>query len=138
MRLFDIRGNLVTRNVARYSVNWDGKCRSNIQFKVKQFLKPYWRPYIVFEEFPVFGTQLKVDLLNASLKIAVEVNGDQHTSFNPFFHRGSPANYLRGFKNDERKFLWLKRNGFTLIEIMEDEIPKLSRQFFQDQFGVTL
>jgi very-short-patch-repair endonuclease len=101
-------------------------------------LRPYWTPHIVFEEFPVFGSKLKVDILNATMKIAVEVNGKQHEGYNKFFHRGNPANYLRGFHNDEKKFQWLKRNGYFLVEIGEDEVNDLSRRFFLEKFGITL
>jgi hypothetical protein len=138
MKLYDVNGKIVSLPVARYDIDWDGKCRSNIQFHVKQFLKPYWQTHIVFEEFPVFGTRLKVDLLNSTLKIAVEVNGKQHEDFNTFFHKGNPANYLRGIKNDYKKMEWLELNGFHLVEIMEDEVPHISRAFFKDKFDITL
>ena len=138
MRLFDINGRLVNKNVAKYSIKWDGKCRSIIQFKVKKFLEPFWRPHIMYEEFPAFGSLLKIDLLNLTMKIAVEVNGKQHESFNLFFHRGNPANYLKGIKNDYKKMLWLEKNGFQLVEIMEDEVPNISRAFFKDYFEITL
>jgi len=103
MRLYDVNGRLVNRNVSKYSIKWDGKCRSNIQFTVKKFLRPYWEPHIMFEEFPVFGTKLKVDILNLTMKIAIEVNGNQHESYNSFFHKGNPANFLKGFK-------WIQSN----------------------------
>ena len=138
MRLLDVNGRLVNQNVARYLIKWDGKCRSKIQFRVKQFLKPYWQPHIVYEEFPCFGSLLKVDILNITMKIAVEVNGKQHETFNSFFHKGNPANYHRGFVNDVKKYEWLKRNGFLLVEIAEDEVPHISRDFFIEKFGVSL
>lgn len=138
MRLFDVNGRLVTKNVARYAVNWNGKCRSNVQFFVKKFLQPYWQAHIVYEEFPVFGTLLKVDILNMTMKIAIEVNGNQHEKYNPFFHKGNPANYLKGFKNDDLKIKWLERNGFQVIEIYEHEVPSLTRNFFLEKFNVAL
>jgi hypothetical protein len=138
MRLFDVNGRLVNKNVSKYLIDWDGKCRSIIQFKVKQFLKPYWQAGIVYEEFPAFGSLLKVDLLNLSLKIAVEVQGCQHNSYNAFFCNGNPANYLKGIKNDLKKAQWLEKNGIKLIEIMEEEVPHLSREFFKEKFDILL
>lgn len=138
MRLLDVNGRLVSKPVERFSVDWNRKCRSIVQFKVKKFLEPYWRPHIVYEEFPVFGTLLKVDILNLTMKIAVEVNGKQHERFNKFFHRGNPANYLKGFKNDHQKMLWLEKNGFKLVEIFEDEVDSLTRAFFLEKFDITL
>ena len=138
MRLFDVNGKLVEQNVAKYFVKWDGQCRSKIQFAVKQFLKPYWKSHMVYEEFPCFGSRLQVDILNITMKIAIEVNGNQHESYNPFFHNGSPANYLKGFKNDYKKFQWLQRNNFKVVEITEKEVPRLTYDFFKDKFGITL
>jgi hypothetical protein len=138
MRLFDINGRLVNRNVSNYIINWDKKSRSNVQFLTKQFLRPFWQSQIVYEEFPCFGTLLKVDILNATLKIAVEVHGKQHESFNSFFHNGNPANYLKGIKNDFKKIKWLEKNNFKLIEIMEDEVPKLDKEFFLSKFDLKL
>ena len=123
--------------MAKYAVKWDGKCRSIIQFKTKQFLKPFWQNHVVFEEFPVYGTQLKVDILNATLKIAVEVNGPQHDEFH-YFHNNSPFCYLTAIKNDMKKSEWLAKNGYTLVEINHDEVAKLSREFFKEKFGITL
>lgn len=138
MRLFDINGRLVNKNVSKYVIKWDSKSRSNVQFATKQFLKPFWKNQIVFEEFPCFGTLLKVDILNATLKIAIEVHGKQHESFNSFFHNGNPANYLKGIKNDFKKSQWLEKNGFKIVEIMEGEVPKLSVDFFKDNFNIIL
>ena len=138
MRLFDINGRLVNRNVSNYIINWDKKSRSNVQFLTKQFLRPFWQSQIVYEEFPCFGTLLKVDILNATLKIAIEVHGKQHESFNSFFHNGNPANYLKGIKNDFKKIKWLEKNNFKLIEIMEDEVPKLDKDFFLSKFDLKL
>jgi hypothetical protein len=134
----NIHGRLINKPVEKYAINWDAKSRSNVQFLTKQFLKPFWQPHIVFEEFPVFGTLLKVDILNMTMKIAVEVHGNQHESFNSFFHKGNPANFLKGFKNDAIKMKWLERNGFQVVEIYENEVPSLTRAFFQEKFGITL
>ena len=137
MRLYSTTGRLVNKNVNKYLIDWDKKSRSKIQFKVKQFLKEYWGNHIVYEEFPVYGTRLKVDILNATKKMAVEVNGSQHTSFNKFFHK-TRINYLRSLKRDHRKLEWLKVNDFELIEIEEKEVPLVSYEFIKDRFGVKI
>ena len=129
MRLYNVKGKLQSKLVGKYLINWNKKSRSKIQFKVKQFLKPYWENHVVYEEFPVYGTRMKVDILNATKKIAVEVNGRQHSNFNSFFHNNSRAKYLASIKRDVEKREWLEKNGYTLIEIEEDEVPQLSEEF---------
>ena len=54
MRLYDINKRLRNKSVAKYSIDWDKKSRSKIQFKVNKFLKTYWKSHVVFEEFPVY------------------------------------------------------------------------------------
>ena len=138
MRLYNLYGKLQSRNVSKYLINWDKKSRSKIQFQVKQFLRDYWSNQIVYEEFPVYGSRMTVDILNATKKIAIEVQGKQHTEFNKFFHNNSRADYLNGIKRDLLKADWLVRNNFTLIEINEDEVNSLTKSFFEKNFQVKL
>jgi hypothetical protein len=127
----------MSKNVAPYLIVWDGPSKSKIQFRVKQFLKPFWRGHICYEEFPVYGTLLKVDLLNATLRVSIEVQGPQHTEYH-WFHNRQPFNYLDSIKKDVKKQEWLERNDFRFIEINYDEIDTLTRDFFREKFGLVL
>lgn len=138
MRLFNVYGRLVNKNVNKYRIKWDGKSRSKIQFHVKQFLKVYWMAQECFEEFPVYGTLLKVDILNLTKKIAIEVNGKQHSGFNKFFHNNSREVYLNSIKRDWKKFEWLQKNDFQIIEIEEDEVEGISKEFIQKKFSIEI
>ena len=138
MKLYNVYGKLVNKNVSSCLIDWDGKSRSKVQFNTKQFLKNYWKNHIVYEEFPVFGSRLKVDIVNATLRIAVEVHGKQHSAFNKFFHNDSRLNYLKSIKRDVAKEKWLSDNNFKLIEIYEDEVKDLSQTFFKEKFNLTL
>lgn len=138
MRLYSTSGRLVNKNVNKYLIDWEKKSRSKIQFKVKQFLKEYWENHIVYEEFPVYGTRMKVDFLNATKKIAIEVNGKQHSSFNKFFHGNSRQKYLQSIKRDHKKFEWLQSNDFEVIEVEQDEVPLLSYEFIKEKFKIKI
>ena len=81
---------------------------------------------------------MKVDLLNATKRVAIEVNGDQHSQFNPFFHKNSRANYLNHIKRDVKKAEWLDLNSFMLIEIYKDDLLNLDREFFKQKFDLDL
>ena len=134
MRLYNIYGRLENKNVNKYLVKWDEPSRSKIQFSVKQFLKKYWLSCVVYEEFPVYGSRMKVDILNATKKIAIEVNGAQHNNFNKLFHANSRINYLNSIKRDFKKLEWLEENGYNLIEINHDEIDLLSKDYIKKKF----
>ena len=119
-------------------MKWNKGSRSKIQTAVKKFLKPYWKDQVVYEEFPVYGTRLKVDILNATKKIAIEVQGRQHSEFNKFFHNNSRLEYLKSIKRDVQKRNWLEANAFKVIEIDETEITSLSKTFFERKFKISL
>ncbi len=138
MKLYNIYGKVASKNVSQYLIDWDASSRSKVQFKTKQFLKKYWKNHIVYEEFPVFGSRLKVDIINATLRIAVEVHGNQHSAYNKFFHGDSRLNYLKSIKRDVAKEKWLSLNKFQLLEVYEDEVKNLNEQFFLDKFNIKL
>ena len=81
---------------------------------------------------------MKVDILNATKKLAVEVNGAQHGNFNKFFHANSRVNYLKSINRDFKKLEWLEQNDYNLIEINHDEVDLLSKDFFKNKFKVDL
>jgi len=138
MRLFNINGRLQKKSVSKYLINWNKKSRSKVQFKTKKFLEPFWKGHVVYEEFPVYGSRMTVDILNATKKLAVEVQGKQHGEFNKFFHSNSRLKYLEGIKRDIKKAEWLENNGFILLEIEEDEVDSLSLEFFLEKFGMSI
>ncbi len=138
MKLYDISGKLRYKSVQKYRIDWEAECRSNLQYEVKQFFKPYWYGQICYEEFPVYGTRMKVDLINMTKRIAVEVQGAQHDSFNKFFHNNSRANYLSSIKRDYDKRVWLENNDFKVLEIFEEDLPSLSKKYISEKFEISI
>jgi hypothetical protein len=137
LRLKNINGREVNKIVTPYLIKWKAKSRSKFQFSVKQFLEPLWRHQICFEEFPVYGTLQRVDFLNATKKIAIEVNGRQHTEYVEHFHKNR-ANYLRSIKRDWVKTEWLESNDFQLVEIEIQDLPHLSPEWIDEKFGIEI
>lgn len=105
----------------RYRINWDSSCRSKVQKKVKDLLKPYWQAHMVYEEFPVAGSKLTLDFFNASANIAIEVDGAQHYKYNKFFHGNNKNNFLNQLKRDDFKERFCEINGITLHRIRDDQ-----------------
>lgn len=138
MRLLNINGKPVNKNVKKNLINWDGKSRSKLQFEFKQFFYPFWKNHIVYEEFPVYGTMLKVDILNATKRIAVEIQGCQHESFNKFFHDDSRLKYLESIKRDVKKEKWIEINNFKFLELYEYDLKKLSPQYIEEKCGILI
>ena len=106
---------------SKYLVDWDKKCRSKIQKKVKDLLYPHWVADIVFEEMPVLGTRMTLDFYNANLKMAIEVDGNQHYQYNIFFHPNSRQNFLAQLQRDEKKEYFCEINQIRLVRILEKD-----------------
>lgn len=136
MRFKTLTGATRTVKKAKnYLIDWDGKSRSKIQYNAKQFLKKYWSNHIVFEEFPVAGTRLSLDFYNANKKIAIEVQGRQHTKYVPFFHGKNKINYINQLKRDQDKLKFCELNDIQLVEIYDGD--EVTEKLFKS-FGVIL
>lgn len=131
MRLRNIRGKFVYKNVSKKRIDWDKKSRSNIQFRVKELLKEIWKNDIVYEEFPVYGSRLSLDFYNANLDVAIEVQGRQHTEFVPFFHGKNEAAFIDQLRRDRDKEHFCEINDIKLILIMEEEKKDFSLEFLK-------
>lgn len=70
-----------------------------------------------FEELNLPGTnKLKLDFFIPNYKLAIEVQGIQHTKFIPFFHQHK-VNLMKSFQNDNKKKQWCSLNEIKLIEL---------------------
>ena len=113
-----------TRRVSRpnrYLIDWDSKSRSLFQFKVKSFLKEHWENDVVFEEFPLPGTKMTFDFFNANKKTMIEVQGNQHQRYTPFFHNKNKANFISQLRRDKDKRHFCDLNDIFLLEIYPDD-----------------
>jgi len=118
-------------NTNKYRINWDKESKSKFQYNVKQFLRTYWQNDVVCEEMRIPGSLLRIDLINLTKKIAIEISGPQHENFH-YFHNNSRLKYLRQIKNDTAKQTWIEKNGFKFCEIFESDLP-LKKQWFEEK-----
>lgn len=128
MKFKRLDGRAVYKNVQKSRIHWDKKSRSKFQRKVKDFLKNYWYHDICYEEMVCAGTRLQLDFFNATKHIAVEVHGEQHGKFNPFFHNNDRNKFLDQVNRDMKKREWCEINDFELIEIFAEEEKLLDKQ----------
>lgn len=119
-------------NISNYSIDWDKKV-SKPQKMVKDFLFPHWKLDRVLEEFMIPGSRLRIDLINMSSKIAVEVSPDStHKNFNPFMHKNRITGFLGGLKRDSSKYDWIIANGFKYVLITDAELKDLKIEYFNE------
>jgi len=70
---------------------------------------------------------LYLDFYIPSIRLAIEVHGQQHYEFCPFFHK-SKADFLKSKARDEDKIDWCKLNDITLITLKYSESDDEWRQ----------
>jgi len=79
----------------------------------------------------VVGTRLSLDFYNANQKVAIEVQGAQHTKFVKHFHKDNKLNFLDQCRRDRQKEDFCEANNIILVKIYDDdEVDKaLFRQY---------
>ena len=75
-------------------------------------------------------TRLTLDFYNANKKIAVEVQGAQHTKYVKFFHKNK-FKYSDQLKRDEKKLQFCEANKIKLAEVYPED--KITASLFDDQ-----
>ena len=100
----------------------NGKFKSTYHKKAYELFKSIYPLYTVYEETKLCGTKndLYIDIFCPSLQMMIEVQGEQHEKFNPFFHQNI-AGYARSRGRDAEKRNWCELNGITLIELVYNE-----------------
>lgn len=122
------------KNIKDYIIDWNSESRSKFQTNVKRFIVKYWSGNVVFEEFPIVGTRLTLDFYNANKRVAIEVQGKQHTQYVEFFHQDR-INYLHQLKRDQKKERFCEINNIKLVTIFPNDI--INTYLFESQ-GVIL
>lgn len=102
-----------------------GTC-SSYHLRARQLLKDMFPFDRIFEEIALPGVksvkngQLYLDFLIPSKDLAIEVQGEQHSKYTPFFH-DNKLDFGRAQFRDNRKREWCEMNNITLIELNFDE-----------------
>ena len=122
MKLLNSYNREVNVNVTKYLIDWD-HIVSKPQKQVKDALKPIWQGQLVCEEFRIPSSKMRIDLVNFSLKIVVEVSPKGSHKFNKFFNKNR-SNFLSAVKRDISKAEWCENNGFRFVEIVDEDLKK--------------
>lgn len=137
MKFKTLTGKLKDIPVHKHLIDWSGDSLSHFQEDVKDFMYPYWKHDVVCEELPVAGTKMRLDIINLTRRIIIEVNGIAHLDPQSHFHNGSRINWLNQVKRDMAKHRWAEINGYKLVEIEPEDMP-LTKSFFKERYDIDL
>ena len=99
------------------------------------FKKKFYKIRPNFLRNEVTGYNLEIDLYNNDLKLGVEVQGNQHYKFTPFFHRNKET-FLNQRYRDEMKKVKCMNAGITLIEIPYSVGEKGLKKYLLEQLRI--
>ena len=111
------------------------KSESKIEYHAKTvaerlFQKPFNKIRPDWLNNEVTGHNLEIDLWNEELKLAIEVQGQQHYKYIPFFHKNYETFLCQRYRDVIKKLL-LERRQIKLIEIPYNVKPENVEHFIR-------
>jgi hypothetical protein len=126
MRVRDLEGkesvwSLTGRTVTTAN---DRSIRSDLHINARTLLKETFPTLTILEEVPIYlhgrRSIAYLDFYLPLRKIAIEVQGEQHFKYVPFFH-GNMNGFIESRRRDTEKYYWCEINGITLIPFIYSE-----------------
>ena len=121
MKLINMSGRVVSVkiNPADFPIRGTGS-KSKIQTRVGEALQKRFKLQTILEEWTIPASRMSLDFFLPNIKVACEIQGEQHRKFSKFFH-GSIQGFKEQLKRDSEKREWCKMNDIELIEIYEED-----------------
>lgn len=128
MKIVGFDGNSKKWNLTKYVPDKDDKRhRSKNHLRTRAVLRKLFPRDRILEEvsLPGSNTQSRKSLLYAdffipSHKLIIEVHGQQHYEFVPFYHK-TKGEYYRSRKRDRDKIDWCEMNSLRIVVLKYSE-----------------
>ena len=122
MKVIGINGREYAWNLTSYSVDAnDKRKRSKFHVRARKLLKTIFHSYRILEEVKLPGSTeshrkgvLYLDFYIPQIMMAIEVHGQQHYDYTPFFHKNKADFALAQVKDDD-KIRWCELNKIDII-----------------------
>lgn len=97
--------------------------------KVERLIKKAFPSYRLKKEYYVFyqNTRLFFDYYLPELNLVIEVQGEQHFTFNNFYHTDK-NDLLDQVVRDRLKTQWVSEKEFKLLTLTEKEVSELTEE----------
>jgi hypothetical protein len=122
MNVKDLNGNIYDWHIVG-NINKSFN-KSSYHIEARNLLKKIYPTMQVLEEVPIKirkSETLYLDFYIPLNKKCIEVNGEQHYKFTPYYHNNKLA-FLRSQKRDKDKREWCEINNICCIELPYNEI----------------
>lgn len=123
MLVKDLDGNninwLLTGNMAKGKIT----NKSSLHLQARGLITKIYPTMQILEEVPIplrRGETLYLDFYIPLKKVCIEVHGEQHYKFIPFYH-STVLNFLKSQKRDREKREWCEINSIKYISLAFDQ-----------------
>jgi hypothetical protein len=123
MNIVDLDNNTKQWNLKGYISKATATNKSTYHIRARQLLHELFPTLQILEEvsIPVRPKEvLYLDFYLPLIKTCVEVHGEQHYKFIPFYHT-TKLNFLKAKKRDNEKKEWCEQNNITYVELPYNE-----------------
>ena len=113
----DLNGNTINWNLTGHIAKGRIKEKSSFHLGTRKVLTEIFPTLQILEEVPIplrKSETLYLDFYLPLIKKAIEVHGEQHYKFIPFYH-SNRMNFLKAQKRDAEKKEWCEINGITHV-----------------------
>lgn len=122
---------LLTGNMAKGKID----NRSSLHLTARKLISSHFPTLQVLEEIPIplrKNEILYLDFFIPLKKICIEVHGEQHFKFVPFYH-SNMLNFLKSQKRDREKQEWCENNNIRYIGLRFDQNENEWGQLIKDE-----
>lgn len=134
MKVIGLNGYEYNLDLKKYANNHRSKCSLH-HLHAREIIQDIFHGYNILEEVKLPGSVnpakksvLYLDFFIPNVKTGVEVHGEQHFKYVPFFHK-SKANFLYSKARDRNKAEWCSINDIELIVLKYND----SREHWRNQ-----
>lgn len=122
MQIKTLEGNTQNWQLTGHFAHAKLENKSGLHIEARAVLKNIYPTLQILEEIPVPIKRSDIyylDFYIPMIKKAIEVHGEQHYKFIPFYHNDR-LGFLRSQKRDREKKEWCELNGIKYIELPYD------------------
>ena len=135
MKVIGINGKEYAWNLTSYNVDAnDKRKRSKFHVRARKLLKTIFHSYRILEEVKLPGSTeshrkgvLYLDFYIPQIMMAIEVHGQQHYEYTPFFHKNK-ADFAIAKAKDEDKIEWCELNKIDIIVLRYSDTDEQWRE----------
>ena len=103
---------------------------SKLEKEVYDILRQIFPMETIHKQHPI-GKRMFLDFFIPTYKLAVEVDGSQHSEFNSFFHK-TQGDFDAQQIRDRNKHIKCQEAGIFLVRISEEELKELRKGVNED------